>query len=275
MPGTLYLVATPIGNLADVPPRAVEMLKTADLIACEDTRHTGRLCSRFGIETHRESFHEHNAHSRRPRLLKILAEGGNVALVSDAGTPLVSDPGYKLVRDCHEAGIPVSGIPGPCSPILALTLSGLPTDRFRMEGFLPATQQQRTRRLSELATAQETLIFLESPNRLAASLKAMADAFGNRLAAVAREMTKRHEEVRRAPLGELTEMYADTVKGEIVVVVAGAAKEEKPAKEEVRRMLSTALEAHTLKDAVAAVTEASGWRKREIYQMALTMKEVS
>src|SRR5258708_3930380 len=199
----LYLVATPIGNLRDITIRALETLAAADVIACEDTRITRRLLDHYGISTPLTPYHEHNAAAARPKLLARLAGNETVALVSDAGAPLISDPGFKLVRDAREAGRPVIAVPGPSAALAALTSSGLPTDRFFFEGFLPAKTGQRKTRIAELSRIAATLIFYEGGPRVAQSLQALADGLGARQAAVCRGLTKLHEEVRRGDLAAL------------------------------------------------------------------------
>ena len=214
----LWLVATPIGNLEDMSPRALAVLASVDRVACEDTRRTGRLLARHGISARLVSYHEHNAARVRPALIRTLVDSGSVALVSDAGTPLISDPGYKLVSEAVSAGVRVTGCPGPSAPLLALILSGLPTDRFYFGGFLPSKAGPRREALATLCSLHATLVFLESPRRLPASLADMEAVLGPRPAAVARELTKLHEEVRRGTLDELAGHYAaaGAPKGEVV-----------------------------------------------------------
>ncbi|CAN0396831.1 unnamed protein product, partial [Discosporangium mesarthrocarpum] len=204
----LYIVATPIGNLGDLSPRATDILRAADVIACEDTRVTGKLLKRYGVDTPMVPYHDHTSPAARAGLIERLESGKTVALVSDAGTPLISDPGYRLVRDAVDAGIYVTAAPGPSSPLTALVLSGLPTDRFLFAGYLPPKEKARRDTLSEFTAVRATLVFLESPKRLATSIAAMADVLGNRAAAVAREMTKLHDEVRRGSLSELAKINA-------------------------------------------------------------------
>ncbi|MEM9105430.1 MAG: 16S rRNA (cytidine(1402)-2'-O)-methyltransferase [Pseudomonadota bacterium] len=218
----LYLVATPIGNLADVTLRALQVLTAADVIACEDTRVTRTLLSRYGITGRPVAYHEHNADKAGPKLIAALSQGQSVALVSDAGTPLVSDPGYRLVEEALEAGINVVPIPGASAPLAALVASGLPSDSFLFAGFLPTKDKARRDRLTALAHVPATLLFFESPRRLATTLNAAVEVLGgDRPAAVCRELTKLYEEVRRMPLGALADHYAsaDTVKGEIVIAI--------------------------------------------------------
>jgi 16S rRNA (cytidine1402-2'-O)-methyltransferase len=269
----LYLTATPIGNLADITLRAIEVLGAADLIACEDTRVTGKLLARYGITTPRLSYHEHNAARVGPRLLSRLSQGQAVALVSDAGTPLVSDPGYKLVQAAIEAGLPVTTVPGPSAVLAALSLSGLPSDRFMFAGFLSSRAAQRRRALKDLARVEATLVVLESARRLGAALADMAELLGARPAAVARELTKRFEEVRRAPLPELARHYAahGAPKGEVVIVVAPPAApviDEAAAEEMLREALRTMGTA----EAAAWVAAESGLPRRLLYGRALKLR---
>ena len=226
MSGTLYIVATPIGNLEDLSPRARQTLAAVDLVAAEDTRRTGRLLSHFGVKTRLLALHDYNEAERTGAVVEALREGKSVALVSDAGTPLISDPGYRLVQTAHQAGIAVSPIPGPSAVATALSVAGLPTDRFCFEGFLPAKSRARSERLSSLASETRTLVFYESVHRVADCLDAMIDAFGaERLASMSRELTKLHEQVRLASLAQLREqLTAGDIpsKGEFVIIVAGA-----------------------------------------------------
>ncbi|WP_425450170.1 16S rRNA (cytidine(1402)-2'-O)-methyltransferase [Virgifigura deserti] len=272
MPRGLILVATPIGNLADITLRALDTLRRADVIACEDTRVTARLLARYGIETSLLAYHDHNAARRRPVLLDRLRRGETVALVSDAGTPLVSDPGFKLVRAARDAGINVTAAPGPSAPLTALVISGLPSDRFLFAGFLPPRGAARRTALGTLATVPASLLFFESAGRLAATLADMATVLGPREAAVARELTKLFEEVRRAPLPELAAHYAAAgpPKGEIVIVVAPP--EEAAATEaDLDAALERALAEMSLRDAAAAVATATGRPRREVYARALAL----
>jgi 16S rRNA (cytidine1402-2'-O)-methyltransferase len=221
-PGTLYLVATPIGNLADITHRALQVLSDVDLIACEDTRHTHKLLSHYGINTKTISYHEHNEQQRATKLIDRLKQGTNIAVVSDAGTPSISDPGYRLVRAAIESEIPVVPVPGPSALVAALIAAGLPTDEFFFAGFLPSRTSARRARLAELQLVPGTLIFYEAPHRLAATLKDAYEMLGEREAVVARELTKLHEEIRRGRLSQLTADYADEkqdIRGEIVVLI--------------------------------------------------------
>jgi len=220
MPGTLYVVATPIGNLADITQRAIKILKDVELIACEDTRHTRKLLQHFGINTKTTSYHEHNENQRGDELLDLLKQGSDIAVVSDAGTPAISDPGFRLVRSAIENEITVVPVPGPSALITALVAAGLPTDEFFFAGFLPARASARQTRLRELASVPGTLIFYEAPHRLAATLKDAYETLGEREAVVARELTKLHEEVRRGRLSDLVEHYSQVEpRGEIVLLI--------------------------------------------------------
>jgi 16S rRNA (cytidine1402-2'-O)-methyltransferase len=269
----LHLVATPIGNLRDITIRALETLAAADLIACEDTRVTRRLLDHYGISTPLTPYHEHNATAARPKLMARLGEGGAIALVSDAGTPLVSDPGFKLVREAREAGYPVVAVPGPSAALTALTGSGLPTDRFFFEGFLPAKAGQRKARIAELAGVAATLILYESGPRVAQSLQALADGLGARQAAVCRELTKLHEEVRRGDLAALAQQYAEGAesRGEFTVVIEPPPEAEAVDADTVDDLLRRALRQGSVKDAVSDVAAATGRPRREIYQRALEL----
>jgi len=220
MPGTLYLVATPIGNLADITHRALQILKDVDLIACEDTRHTHKLLQHYGITTKTISYHEHNEQQRSAQLIDSLKQGSDIAVVSDAGTPSISDPGFRLVRAAIESEIRVVPVPGPSALISALIAAGLPTDEFFFAGFLSARSNARRARLSELQSVPGTLIFYEAPHRLAAALRDAYEILGEREAVVARELTKMHEEIRRGRLSELSKHYEDEEpRGEIVVLI--------------------------------------------------------
>ena len=272
----LHLVATPIGNLRDVTLRALEVLAGADLIACEDTRVTRKLLEHYGISTPLTPYHEHNAAAARPKLLARLAAGEALALVSDAGTPLISDPGFKLVRAVHEAGHAVTAVPGASAALAALTVAGLPTDRFFFEGFLPAKEGQRRSRIAELARIPATLVLYESGPRVARTLADLAAGLGAREAAVCRELTKLHEEVRRAELAELARSYDEgaETRGEMVIVVAPPSDAaDQPDAGEVDALLRRALERVSVKDAVSEVAAATGRPRREIYQRALALSE--
>jgi len=271
----LYLVATPIGNLRDITLRALDLLAVADLIACEDTRVSAKLLAHFGLSAPLAAYHEHNAERMRPKLMERLKAGAVVALISDAGTPLVSDPGWKLVRAALADGIRVSTLPGPSAALAGLLLSGLPSDRFLFAGFLPSKSAARKKSLAALATVQATLIFFETAPRLAASLADMAESLGDRPAAVARELTKLYEEVHRQPLAALAAHYraAGPPKGEIVVLVAPPASGAAATLDEAAldRSLSAALATMSVKDASAAVAAATGQPRRLVYQRALAL----
>jgi len=272
LPGGLYLVATPIGNLGDVSLRALETLAAADVIACEDSRVTRKLAEHYGIATPLTPYHEHNAAEARPKLLARLAGGQAVALVSDAGTPLISDPGYKLVRAASEAGHVVAAVPGASAVLTALGVAGLPTDRFFFEGFLPPKQAARQKRIAQLAIIPATLVLFESGPRLAAALADLAAGMGPRPAAICRELTKLHEEIRRDDLAGLARHYAagGETRGEIVIVVAPPPGEAENAAD-VDELLRDALHRVSVKDAVGEVALATGRPRREVYQRALAL----
>lgn len=269
----LYLVATPIGNLGDITLRALETLAGVDIIACEDTRITRRLMERFSINATLKQYHEHNAEQARPKILDALARGSSIALVSDAGTPLISDPGFKLVREVSAAGFAVIALPGPSSVLTALSVAALPTDRFFFEGFLPSKQNARRTRLAELARIDATLVMFESGARVQDSLQDLAGVMGQREAAICREMTKLHEEVRRARLSELAAI-ADTLetRGEFVLVVGPPAADAGAMSDDaLDDLLRTSLARGSVKDAVAHAVEVSGRPRREIYARALEL----
>ncbi len=269
----LYIVATPIGNLGDITLRALDVLAGADVIACEDTRTTGVLLSRYGIGTDKVSYTEHNADNRGPDLLRQIGEGRAVALVSDAGTPLVSDPGARLVAAAVDAGVVVVPIPGAAAPVSALVGSGLSDGDFRFCGFLPSKAKARADRLEVLSTDDATLVFFESPARIADSVAAMRDAFGDRPATVAREMTKLHETFHRGTLSALQTEFAsmERVRGEIVVVVSGA-QADAMSDADVDAALQVALASMRTKDAAAHVADLTGRSKSDLYARALELK---
>jgi 16S rRNA (cytidine1402-2'-O)-methyltransferase len=273
--GVLYLVATPIGNMGDISARAREILAAAGVVAAEDTRHSGRLLRELGLERPLLSLHEHNEKARAVELVARLRAGESVALVSDAGTPLVSDPGYPLVRAAVEAGIAVVPVPGPCAAIAALSASGLPTDRFCFEGFLPARRGPRQARLAQLAAEPRTLVLYEAPHRIAACLADLAAALGGeRRACVAREITKLHETFYRASLGELAARAradADLQRGEAVIVVEGAPPQAGGAG--LDEALAVLLKFLTPSAAAAAAAELTGARRNDAYARALEMAE--
>jgi 16S rRNA (cytidine1402-2'-O)-methyltransferase len=272
--GVLYVVATPIGNLGDLSPRAVRVLGEVDLIAAEDTRHTGHLLAHFGISTPMVSVHEHNELEVLDRLLERLHRGESIALVSDAGTPLISDPGFPLVRAAHAAGLRVSPVPGPCALVCALSGSGLPTDRFVFEGFLPRTTDRRRARLAELADEPRTLVFYESRHRASVTLGDLARVLGeDRPALLARELTKLHESLISDTLGALRHLVAhdaDQRRGEMVLVVAGRARRAgSGAHLDAEQVLRVLLEELPLKPAAALAARLTGEKKNRLYQLAL------
>jgi 16S rRNA (cytidine1402-2'-O)-methyltransferase len=272
VPG-LYLVATPIGNLGDITLRALETLAGVDIIACEDTRITRRLTERYAISAQLKPYHEHNAEAARPKILQWLAEGASIALVSDAGTPLISDPGFKLVRAASDAGHAVIALPGASSVLTALSVATLPTDRFFFEGFLPSKQTARRARLSELSRIEATLVLFESGNRVQDALADLAEIMGAREAAVCRELTKLHEEIRRAPLSELARSASELeTRGEFVLVVGPPAADAQAMSEDaLDDLLRSQLRLGSVKDAVAHAVELSGRPRREVYARALEL----
>lgn len=269
----LHIVATPIGNLRDVTLRALETLAAADLIACEDTRVTGKLTHHYGIATPLTPYHEHNATVARPKILARLQEGAAVALVSDAGTPLVSDPGYKLVRAVREAGHVVTTAPGASAVLAALAVAGLPTDRFTFDGFLPPKTAARRTRIAALARIPSTLVLFETGPRLAGALADLAAGLGPRAAAVCRELTKLHEEVRCGDLVALAGLYAEepAPRGEIVLVIAPPATDGQPTADEIDILLRRALERASVKDAVKEVASVTGQSRTDVYRRALAL----
>lgn len=277
--GALYVVATPIGNPEDLSPRARRMLAEADLIACEDTRRAARMLAELRIRTPRVSYFEHNERRRTAELIDRMRAGESVALISDAGTPAISDPGFRLVRAALDAGIRVAAVPGPSAAIAALSVSGLPTDRFVFEGFLPARESARRDALKALAHETRTIIFYESPRRLAATLAEMAAAFGaDRPAAVVREITKTYEETLRGALGELRDCFVNQeALGEITIVVGGAPEAESGTLNEsasgaltVAELIDAGL---SLKQACAVIAKLTGQSRRELYQRELARRD--
>jgi 16S rRNA (cytidine1402-2'-O)-methyltransferase len=273
----LYLVATPIGNLGDITLRALETLAGVDVIACEDTRITRRLTERYAIGVELIPYHEHNAEAARPKILQRLSEGASVALVSDAGTPLISDPGYKLVREACAAGHAVTALPGPSSVLTALSVAALPTDRFFFEGFLPSKQQARRTRLTELARIDATLVLFESGGRVQDSLADLAAIMGGREAAICRELTKLHEEVIRMSLAELA-ANASTLetRGEFVLVIGPPPRDaDVMTSDTLDDLLKEELRTESVKDAVMHAVELSGRPRREVYARALALAKES
>ena len=271
----LYVVATPIGNLGDVSLRALKTLASSDAVLCEDTRVTSKLLARFGISARTIPYHDHNAERARPEILRRLKAGEALALVSDAGTPLISDPGYKLVREAIKEGVAVTAIPGASAALAALVLSGLPPDAFAFAGFLPPKPAARKRVLQEWKSVRATLLFYESAPRLADSLADMAEMLGDRPAAVARELTKLYEEVKRGNLAELAAFYraAGSPKGEVVVAVGPPEGESFPSQgPKLDRDLAAALARTSLRQAVAEVAAATGLPRRQVYARALQLK---
>jgi 16S rRNA (cytidine1402-2'-O)-methyltransferase len=271
MPGTLYVVATPIGNLEDMTYRAVRILGEADLIACEDTRQTRKLLDHYGIQKPAISYHEHNETERTAELLVRLTGGASIALVSDAGTPLVSDPGYRLVKAAVENGITVCSIPGASAAMTALAASGLPTDSFHFGGFLPQKPGQRLNALKALADEQSTLIFYEAPHRILESLDAVEEALGPRPVVVAREMTKLHEEFLRGTAAEIRAQLAarDSVKGEITMLIGKATappRDDTPIVDAVEMLVRSGV---PRMDAIKQVARRRGMSKREVYDQLL------
>lgn len=276
--GQLYIVATPIGNLSDISVRALDTLRAVDLIAAEDTRHSSRLLRHFGIDTPMLSLHEHNERERIESLLTRIDLGEQVALISDAGTPLISDPGFPLVRAAHERGVSVVPIPGPSSLLAALSAAGLPTDRFYFEGFLPAAAGERRRRITALATLPHSVVLLLPSHRIRAGVQELiSELGGERLAVLAKELTKSHERIIRAPLRQLLDwLDADPLheKGEFVVILSGASLSEQEIDEQERRgLLTTLLEELPPKRAARVAAKILGGRPNELYSVALALKE--
>ncbi len=270
----LHIVATPIGNLRDITFRAIDVLRAADLIACEDTRVFAKLASHYGISVPTVAYSDATQDLAEPRIVRALAAGKRVALVSDAGMPLISDPGYRLVQAALAGGHAVTSAPGPSAVPMALALSGLPTDRFYFGGFLPAREGDRRRAIGAAATMPATLVFFEAPHRLPESLVDLADLLGARPAAVARELTKLFEEVRRATLTELAAHYAahPDVKGEIVIVIGPPGEDQAPDAAVLDAALRTAMAGASVKDASSEVAARFGLKRRDVYARALELK---
>jgi len=276
--GTLYIVATPIGNLEDITLRAIRVLKEVDLIAAEDTRHTRHLLDRHHLSSQLTSYHDHNKEEKAPILVARLLEGRNIALVSDAGTPGISDPGYFLINLAIDQKVPVVPIPGATAAIAALSISGLPTDRFVFEGFLPSKQAARKKRLQELAAEQRTIIFYEAPHKIVRTVEDMLEAFGDRGAVMTRELTKIHEETTRGTLKAILErLHAGTLKGEFTVIVHGASAEPIAGDIDAAQYLRNLMLHRGLsrKEAVAATAEELGLPKKEVYRHSLTLDKGS
>ena len=276
MPASLFIVATPIGHLDDITRRAIDVLKSVDLIAAEDTRHSAKLLQHYDIRTPLVSYHDHSAASDVEALMARLRSGSSIALISDAGTPMVSDPGYRLVAACQEERLPVVPIPGPSAMTAALCAAGLPTDRFYFEGFLPAKSGQRNHRLKALRTVETTLIFFESPRRLSASLSAMCAELGDREAAICRELTKSHETIRRERLSALiafVESDPNQQRGEVVVLVEGFDQGSADIPAEAWNWLERLAEELPPRRAAAVVSEFTGVPARDLYQWLLTKRE--
>lgn len=269
----LYVVATPIGNLGDITLRAIAVLARADIVLCEDTRHSRTLLSHYGIGVTTRPYHEHNAAKERPRVLADLAAGKRIAIISDAGTPLISDPGWKLVREALEAGHRVEALPGASATLTALSIGGLPTDAFLFAGFLPPKSAGRRARIAELATVPATLVFFEAPSRAGEALADLAAVLGPRPAALARELTKLHEEVRRAPLDVLAgQLEGETVKGEVVILV-GPPQQLEVTDETITAHLEKALAEMSLRDAAKAAADALGVPKTRVYDLGLRLRK--
>jgi 16S rRNA (cytidine1402-2'-O)-methyltransferase len=275
-PGLLVLAGTPIGDVGDASPRLARALAAADVVAAEDTRRLARLTSSLGTRTSGRvvSYHEHNEHTRTPELLESLLAGATVVVVTDAGMPSVSDPGYRLVAAAVDAGVRVTAVPGPSAVLTALAVSGLPVDRFCFEGFLPRKPGERSRALAALVDERRTMVFFEAPHRLSATLEAMAQAFGDeRRGAVCRELTKTYEEVLRGPLAELAQWAQGEVRGEICVVVEGATQRAAPDEAELVAQVTALVEQGLrLKDAAAEVATRHDVSKRDLYNAALAVR---
>jgi len=276
--GTLFVIATPIGNREDLTPRARQILNDVDLVAAEDTRHTGRLLSHFGINKRQITLHDHNEGSAVPKLLSAIKEGKSVALVSDAGTPLISDPGYRLVCAVHDAGATVSPVPGASAVTAAMSVSGLPTDRFCFEGFLPNKKSARVKRLRELEGDTRTLLFFESVHRINASIADLCEVFGvERNAFVGRELSKMHEQCVSSTLGDLREMIENgqiPIKGEFVLVVEGNRNDDSEKTTiNVDRLIAEISAALPLSQAADLVSSLSGRRRNEIYRLMLAQRQ--
>ncbi|WP_019671704.1 16S rRNA (cytidine(1402)-2'-O)-methyltransferase [Psychrobacter lutiphocae] len=273
----LYIVATPIGNMSDISARAINTLNKVDIIACEDTRTSGKLLSNFGINTQTWAYHEHNSEIQTPKIIEMIQRGHSIALISDAGTPLISDPGYQLVQAAHKAGIKVVPIVGASAAIAALSVAGLPSDKFSFVGFLPAKTHGRIKQLEQYANRTETLIFYEAPHRIIASLNDMAAVFGDtRPATLCRELTKTFETVKKATLSELAEFVAadnNQQKGEIVLVVGGDVNNKTDDDSAHDKLLLRLLEDLSVKKAAALASDLTGVKKNALYQRLLELQD--
>jgi len=281
MPGTLYIVATPIGNLEDITQRALRVLREVNLIACEDTRHTHKLLNHFGIDTKTISYHEHNERERATELCELLETGKNVALVSDAGTPLISDPGFRIVQIAIERDILVVSIPGPAAFVTALAAAGLPTDEFVFGGFLPARTNARRAKLQQLSAIPATLVFYEAPHRIAKTLHDALEIFGDREAVIARELTKVHEEFARGTLSDLGKRFSENtpVRGEMVLMINGTHEDKAPTKSErgtgsqlIERVRALEKEGLNPKDALKTAARELGMKRAEAYRLMVAQK---
>jgi len=270
----LYVTATPIGNLGDITLRAIDLLREADFIACEDKRVSGKLLSYYDIKTPMISYHDHNAQDVMPRLINELQDGKIIALISDAGTPLISDPGYRLVNECQKEGILVTSLPGASAILCALTNAGLPTNNFLFQGFLPPKTQARQKEIGKFSNVDASLIYYESPKRLLVCLKDILSVLGDREIAVCRELTKLYEEIRKDKISNLIELYENkpTPKGEIVIVVSPPNKNESQI-DDLDAALKDALKTLSVKEAVAAVTFMTGKKRKEVYKRALEISK--
>lgn len=277
IPACLYIVATPIGNLDDMTPRAVNTLKAVDIIACEDTRTSGKLLSHFNIEGKTWAYHEHNSEVQTPKIIEMIQQGHPVALISDAGTPLVSDPGFQLVQAAHQAGVTVVPVAGVSAAIAALSVAGLPSDKFSFMGFLPAKTHGRIKHLEALKDRTETLIFYEAPHRIIACLEDMKVVFGeDRPVTYCRELTKTFETVRKTTLGELSsfvESDPNQQKGEIVLVLGGQLKAQGDDLDQHDALLTRLLEDLTVKKAAALASDITGEKKNALYQRLLELQQ--
>ncbi len=277
MSGVLYIVATPIGNLEDITLRALRILKEVDHVAAEDTRHTQKLLSHYGIDKPLTSYHEHNERARAPMLVERLRRGENIALLSDAGTPAISDPGYRLVVAAVAAGIRVTPVPGASALTAALSAAALPTDRFVFEGFLPAKKTERRRRLQELRAERRTLVCYEAPHRLVELLRDMLEILGDREAAVARELSKLHEEIRRGPMSEILRQFAGAnIRGELTLIVGGSREEANVSETQLAREIEKLRsEGKRVKEIAEVLGVKFGFSKREIYRLALRLDAIA